>query len=207
MLRGRALGQILWATPEPRCPGRDRSRLVTGHVPAAHDRYRSRMPDEYRSLEMDDGVRFGVSLHFQMRLRHGRWSSKLVRTGRTTSPSDADDRRLCDEGGPRGLPGRRPRHRLLGGRPSRTSTRPESCRSRGDDRLAREPALVQRQRRDVRHVVLGLQLAAGGRAPSPGAQGDHPDLRDGPRYTDDVHYGGGAGAGSTSSTTRRTWSR
>ena len=77
----------------------------------------------------------------------------------------------------RGVPARHPRDGLL--RRERDG-RVHGGGARGPDRgdrLARRPTLVQRQRRDVRDVVVGVQLAAGRDAPSPGLEGDLLDLR------------------------------
>ena len=50
-------------------------------------------------------------------------------------------------------------------------------RSRRGDRVARGRAVVERQRRDVRHVVLRLQLAAARGRATARARGDHRHLR------------------------------
>ncbi len=181
MLRGRALGQILWATPNARCPERVGPRLVAGHVPAPRGRYRSRMPDERRFLEMDDGVRIALTLHFPD--TPPPWPVVFeARPYRKDDFSDATAiyRRLCDEGG---LAVCRADVRGTGsseGVAEDEYTARELPGPRRDDRVARRAGLVERQRGDVRHVVLGLQLAPGGRAPPARAEGDHPDLRDRP---------------------------
>ncbi len=81
---------------------------------------------------------------------------------------------------PRGLPGRRPRHRHVGGRRGGRVHGARAPGSRRDDRVAGRAGVVERERGDVRHVLLGLQLPPGRRAPPAGIEGDHPDLRDRP---------------------------
>ena len=76
----------------------------------------------------------------------------------------------------RRLPGRPPRHRLVGRRPDRRVPRGRAVRPGRGDRLAGRPALVRRQRRHVGHVVLRLQLAADRRRAAAGAQGGLRDL-------------------------------
>ena len=61
------------------------------------------------------------------------------------------------------------------------------------DRVARGPGVVDRARRHVRHVVLRLQQpAARGRAAVPGLEAIVAIYATDDRYTDDVHYTGGA---------------
>ena len=109
----------------------------------------------------------------------GRLRGAPVPQGRSLG-RDVDLSTPVRRGEPRGLPGRRPRHRVVGGRRRRRVHGARAPGPRRDDRVAGRTGVVQRQRGDVRHVVLRLQLAPGGRAPPAGPQGDHPDLRDRP---------------------------
>ena len=66
----------------------------------------------------------------------------------------------------RGLPARHPRHRLVRGDRDRRVHGGRARRHLPGDRLARRAGVVERPRRDVRHLVVGLQLAPG-RLPAP----------------------------------------
>ena len=109
----------------------------------------------------------------------GRLRGPPVPQGRSLG-RDVDLSTPLRRGEPRGLPGRRPRHRVVGGRRRRRVHGARAPGPRRDDRVARRAGVVERQRGDVRHVVLRLQLAPGRRAPPAGVEGDHPDLRDRP---------------------------
>ena len=52
--------------------------------------------------------------------------------------------------------------------------------------------MVERQGRDVRHLVVRLQLAPGRRQRPPALHAIAPIYASDDRYTDDVHYMGGA---------------
>ena len=94
-----------------------------------------------------------------------------------TSSYTAEYERLCRGGRARRLPARHPRHRLLGRPRHRRVHRRGARRHLPGDRLARRAGVVERARRHVRHVVVGLQLAPG-RLPRPArARRDRPDLR------------------------------
>ncbi len=159
--------------------------------------YRAGVPDERRFLEMDDGVRIA---------RHpappGRASAPwpVVFEARPYRKDDFSDataiyRRLCDEGG---LAVCRADVRGTGsseGVAEDEYTDRESSGPRGHDRVARRAGMVERQRGDVRHLVLGVQLAPGGRAAAPALKAIIPIYATDRRYTDDVHYGGGVRRG------------
>ena len=69
-------------------------------------------------------------------------------------------------------PARSARHRLVDGHRRRRVPRRRAQRPAHRDRMARRAAVVERSRGDVRHVVLGLQLAAdGGRGRARAASG------------------------------------
>ncbi len=77
-----------------------------------------------------------------------------------TASYASEYRRLRDEGRFAVGARRPPRHRRVGGpRDRRVPARGADRPARGD-RVARRAAVVERQRRHVRHLVLGLQLAA-----------------------------------------------
>ena len=76
----------------------------------------------------------------------------------------------------RRLPGRPARDRLVGRRRDRRVPARRADRPVHGDRLARRAGLVRRQRRHVRHVVLGLQLAPDRRRAAAGAEGGLRDL-------------------------------
>ena len=80
-------------------------------------------------------------------------------------------------GRPRRVPGRRPRHGIVGRCRRGRVQRPRVARPRENDRVARRAGLVERKRRDVGHLVLGLQRPPDGSPAASGAEGDHPDLR------------------------------
>ena len=65
--------------------------------------------------------------------------------------------------GVRGAPARPSRHRIVERDHDRRVSRDRAERSAHDDRVAGVAAVVERAGRHVRHVVLGLQLAADGR--------------------------------------------
>ena len=109
-----------------------------------------------------------------------------------TASYASEYRRSARRGPVRRLPARPARHRRV-------------RRDRDDEYPAQEQAdlveviawlaaqrLVERASRDVRHVVLGLQLAAARGRAAAGARGGRAIYATDDRYTDDVHYMGGA---------------
>ena len=74
---------------------------------------------------------------------------------------------------------RHPRHRQQRGHAHSVRVQRDRAAGRGrSHRVARAAALLQRQGRDVRHLVGRVQLDPHGDAPAPGAQGDHRRRRD-----------------------------
>ena len=113
-----------------------------------------------------------------------------------TSSYSSEYERLLRGGRLRHLPARHPRHRLVGGdRRGRVHAGRAGRHLRGD-RLARGTGVVERARRHVRHVYSGgfnsIQVACM-RPPALGAIA--PIYATDDRYTDDVHYMGGARQG------------
>ncbi len=150
-------------------PGPRRRRAVGEHLAAGADRRTTRTERFPAILEM---IPYGKD-NWRRNADIGAW--RVVRGARL-----------------RLVPGRRPRHRLVGGRRARRVHRGRDARRVRRGRVARGPALVQRRGRDVGHQLR--RRSPRSRSPSCGRRTCARSSRSmgtDDRYLTDVHYIGG----------------